>query len=736
MKNIESQTLPLEVENTINAIASGINAGHTIIFCGAGISRGSGFPVVREFVPYVLLTLCAGSEEILSIEASLKDIKDDRQRQDKLKQITAEKMEVSPDVVEKIINGLPFEAFVEALRDNSVMDKVFDIYDADAYKPHVVPNTNHIFLSKLVATGKVRTIVTTNFDQLIEKALEQQGKLAGRDYDLVYREKDFEHIDWEKDRCRLIKIHGSIDDKQAMAITLCQVAKKELSEARKEIIRHVFNQEDHKQVLILGYSCSDVFDLSPQIEKLEKNLNTVYIVQHSGGPDVEDIREQRAKNPFKGFEDSKRLFLCTDRLVEALWEKLVLDKPYALKKNTANWKEKVDEWYATSIQRHSEASKFLIIGGLFLGVAEWRISIRAYEHAVLTATENDFLQVKVSALTYMGSAYMELGEPLRAIELGEELLKMSSDMTAGKSLIDHIAKFKGKGSAFELLGSVYTRCGEHRMAIEMYEKALEISRRFRDVQGEGTTLLNMGSAYMEIGEAFKAIEMYEKAMELYQRIGDVKGEGTALDCIGSVYREIGEALKAIKMYEKAMEIHQHIGDVQSEGISLLNMGSAYMEIGEIPKALEMYEKALEIHQRIGDVQSEGTAFCNIGIAFAQLGLFNNTIPFYEAALGIFRRIGNARGEGTALYHMGITYAEYGDYDDAIDLYEEAIEIHRRIGNARGEGTALYNMGIAYIRSGEVNKARECLENSKVIFVRLGLLHMASTTAKLMKKVGL
>ena len=384
MKNTTSQTLPPEVENAINAIASSINAGGTIIFCGAGISRDSGFPVVNEFVPYVLLTLCAGSEEIPAIEASLKDIADVQQRQDRLKQIIAKKMEVSPEVIDKIINSLPFEAFVETLRDNSKIDKIFEIYDAEAYEPHVEPNTNHMMLARLVATGKVRTIVTTNFDQLIEKALEQQGKQAGRDYDVIYREDDFERIDWAQDRCRLIKIHGSIDDKQAMAITLSQVAKQELSAARAGIIRHVFSQGDHKQVLILGYSCSDVFDLSPQIEALAENLKQVCLVQHSGIPKIENIREQEQKNPFKAFDSSTRLFFNTGDLVEALW-KATLKEPYqdhkALK-TSPDWKAKVQAWYADSMQTHSEVIKDNIPGLLFFTVCEWQAAIGRYERVL------------------------------------------------------------------------------------------------------------------------------------------------------------------------------------------------------------------------------------------------------------------------------------------------------------------------------------------------------------------
>ncbi len=125
MRPRKTKTLPPEVENAMNAIASSINAGQTIIFCGAGISRDSGFPVVNELVPYVLLTLCAGSEGITAIEACLRTIADVQQRQVRLNQIIAERMEVLPEVVGKIINSLPFEAFVETLRNNSKIDEIF-----------------------------------------------------------------------------------------------------------------------------------------------------------------------------------------------------------------------------------------------------------------------------------------------------------------------------------------------------------------------------------------------------------------------------------------------------------------------------------------------------------------------------------------------------------------------------------------------------------------------------------
>jgi hypothetical protein len=225
---MQMQNQPTDATETIEEIARGINAGETVVFCGAGISYDSGLPVVSQLIPYVLLTLCASTEEVHIVEEELKGIEHAQDRPNRLIQRVCELTEASDEAIRKMIDALPFEAFIETLADNLRIDRILDIYDTDRYKPVAEPNTNHTFLAKLAAAGKVRTIVTTNFDQLIEKALKNEGKIEERDYDVLYREEEFEKINWAQDRIRLIKLHGSIHDKQAMAITLRRVAQKEL----------------------------------------------------------------------------------------------------------------------------------------------------------------------------------------------------------------------------------------------------------------------------------------------------------------------------------------------------------------------------------------------------------------------------------------------------------------------------------------------------------------------------
>ena len=298
-----------------------------------------------------------------------------------------------------IMNKLPFEAFVEILRENSQIDKILDIYDSDRYEPAVEPNVNHIFIAKLVAKGKLRTIMTTNFDQLIEKALKQQGLREGQDFDVLYKEEDFRRIDWSSDRVRLIKIHGSIHDKEAMAITLRQISNSELSEAKAGITRQIFSQGQHQQVLILGYSCSDVFDLTPQIKALTDNLKQVCLVQHSSYNRIEDIRTQMVKNPFKAFMNSTRLYLNTDCFVQDVWKTTIDDPwPNASKMNHTNWKVKVLAWYVDNIQEYSEAIKGSITGKLFIDIAQWPVAIRCYERVRDFAREHHNNQLEGIAL--------------------------------------------------------------------------------------------------------------------------------------------------------------------------------------------------------------------------------------------------------------------------------------------------------------------------------------------------
>jgi hypothetical protein len=117
-------------------------------------------------------------------------------------------------------------------------------------------NDGHAAVAALAATGFLRAVVTTNFDRLIELALEEAGVQPS-----VYCEpKDFERLtdDLENGSAAaaipVIKVHGSVDRASTMVDTLRQRVlgrPKALEAALAQLLR------DHA-VLVVGFSGADL----------------------------------------------------------------------------------------------------------------------------------------------------------------------------------------------------------------------------------------------------------------------------------------------------------------------------------------------------------------------------------------------------------------------------------------------------------------------------------------------
>jgi len=120
--------------------------------------------------------------------------------------------------------------------------------------------------------------MTTNFDSKIEEALKksfvdrnERGK-EGIDFEVFSKESDFLNFLKTKPLGKkipmIMKVHGTVEDKESIRATLESVSKRELREARTQILRHFFQESEH-DILILGYSLSDEFDINPVLRSLE-----------------------------------------------------------------------------------------------------------------------------------------------------------------------------------------------------------------------------------------------------------------------------------------------------------------------------------------------------------------------------------------------------------------------------------------------------------------------------------
>ena len=190
--------------------------------------------------------------------------------------------------------------------------------------------------------GFINTIYTTNFDLLIERALEKEGLKENIDFKVYYREEDFADFDTifkngDSTIIRLFKIHGSVRingeaiDLVSIRTTIESISNKALSDQRKNVIRYLFSNVEQDTILFMGYSCSDVLDVNIYISSIEnkKNSKKVIYLKH-GGIEGEYVNEDFDKDivPFNDFKINEYLFKGflgkiliknTDDFIKELW---------------------------------------------------------------------------------------------------------------------------------------------------------------------------------------------------------------------------------------------------------------------------------------------------------------------------------------------------------------------------------------------------------------------------------
>jgi tetratricopeptide (TPR) repeat protein len=175
--------------------------------------------------------------------------------------------------------GIPFEAWLELFVGNSKfynMDHYFlDIFASKEF----TPNTNHYLIAELVKRGIVSEVYTVNFDCLIERALSDVGLSINKDYSVVYNSKGFDSTR-VNDLPQVIKLHGSAVDFESICITIHSIARQEDLSSRNRMIDKMMKCDDCNKLLILGYSCSDFFDILPSIESSKEPHCEIYFMNH------------------------------------------------------------------------------------------------------------------------------------------------------------------------------------------------------------------------------------------------------------------------------------------------------------------------------------------------------------------------------------------------------------------------------------------------------------------------
>ena len=539
-----------------------------IIFCGAGISAKSGIPLSRILIPELIDKLSS--------------------------RIIAKRFKSA-------VCKLPLEILLDTLKNNSDISELLNVF------VNSQPNRYHQMITELAKRGIVKTIVTTNFDTLIEQAFENSGLLLGKDYFIYSDEEDFSKYvnNGSDNRIVLIKIHGTINKPESIRTTMKEIANSSLSKSRARVLRSIFGQSD-MQVLVIGYSFSDNMDINPILSNLKEPVSRVTVIQHSVNnmqnfefKDEFEISVSKILRNFK-FEIIKE---NTNQLVNCILLRLGLQLTMDFTtKSELNWKEFVSAWNST-LSKHvrSLIELELARNTTFVGL------LKPYCKRLkrqLPSMEND-KQVLLNSLNVLSATSAELKKYGDAEYYMEKLREFIS--TDGKHV--EFAFYIG-------MGNIRRERYDLDKARQWYQKAYELSISIGCPNNVILASKNLAHLELVKGE-FNSSQFFANEAFLQAERSGVQIEYNIYQDVGAAIFYTGSVVESIQLRETALENARITGQKKIECINSVSLSSIYLwrhtppSVEDFEKSLELSKNSLKLAFEVGDSKLRAISHMNL-----------------------------------------------------------------------------------------------------------------------------
>jgi len=596
------------VLKVIDSISEKINSGQCAVFCGAGISFNSGLPLAFPIIKNI-------SEHFIS---NYNDV--DAWNCNMLRKFSS----------------IPFELYIETLENNCDITLLLNMFQKG------IPNSNHLLLGNLFIRRYIHTIVTTNFDTLLEQAIEGIDNSRECDYHLLITEKQLETIQSYSKQNKIIKIHGSIEDIQSLRTTIRQISNTNNIVIRKKVLDYLFLNGEHDCVLFLGYSFSDNYDINPLIKSITDSEKTIYNIQHSKDEGISDISESDIFQSYRGCS----LHIDTDKLVEILWKKILNDmqEPYRFIKHPSCWEKDFSSFI--KLQLNSSSSLYPAMAGLLQKIGCLEESIRAYNKALP--------QIRGMPLKYI-SILINKASVLRTLNRLNEALE---------SLMEALhCDIEIEGSEYRIiiynnLGNLYKDFGRFDIAEKYLLKSIS-SNRSNQLNYVAKSLTGLGNIYRTCGRLENAYSCHDKAKDIYEEVGDYEGVADSLLNLATVCIDNGELDNVLTYINAAKNRYDAL--LNSRGVSMCEcaLGNYYLNANEYSRAKDQYNYCLESNDN-DYVDIKYFCLANIGNVYLKEKNYDSALLYYLKAEKVLKNIGNPHYKIMIYKAIKRAYCELGN----------------------------------------------------------------------------
>jgi tetratricopeptide (TPR) repeat protein len=583
---------------------------------------------------------------------------------------------------------------LESLRYEFLVEKVQNFFDKELsfldYLDHISePNAIHIFLANMIM--RYNYVITTNFDYLIETAL--KNKLAAFPLFHDYHKKKKIIIikdDYQQDvsfQFPLIKIHGSKKNiftgritSESLVTTITALGRERekgktfaIEPYKKKLVDELMRS---RNLVIMGYSGSDDFDIGPLLEEL-KTMTKVIWIDHN----QEGINHQEEIYKYKQIQDSN--------ILKSASELSKLD--YLLARIASSGNFEVYKIRAKTLD---------FISTRLASVLEVYLDTPKIDETVVTQSFDDYMSENHFKISH--SSKYKLAHEI-FYDLGEF---RSAERTAMKGL----TLAQGENNELNQLyftnsiGLIQNSKGDYDGALENFEKSYSLSKRLNKTAEKLGVLINIGDAYKNKNDIKNAIKYTTEALGLTNDTTPAIIKFSVLNSLGVIYRKIGDLPNATKSFEDALAIVEMSGDLFRKSLCYNNLAGIKQSQGLLQPASNYASEALKIDEQLGDIEHMCSTLNTIGNIYIKAGRFEIALQHLERAYTIAGKIESSQDKARILNSIGLIFYQKGHNDLALKKYEEALKISEEIADMSGKATAFNNIGMLYRNRGEINKA--------------------------------
>ena len=548
-----------------------LKGGKTAVLCGAGVSYNSGIPLVEPLMKYMLSEFGIEPEDIGAYMTS------------------------KP----------PFENFIEAISHHLQMDRLYDAFDTRN------PNDTHFLLVSLLQKGFVNTIYTTNFDINLEISAQTLGLAIGTELTVV---KEPGAIQRSMDSVpSIVKLHGCIEEDRAkLGITIRNIASKQSKESLRPWVKYLLVDGPHTNVLILGYSFSDKFDIGPLLQEYGVHSNkSIYNINHD---------RLKPEGAFAKITTQSLSYLQidinTDIWVERALTQFGIEKTWQPPRELdRSGKSFVDRWLEMTMDNFGVRNKFSISSHLFAQIVNRRLiekysAVGIANSAQLDATAKfDLYGLHAGALANYRYSEEEL-----SMGLNSAYQAYLWGMQSGRSNLEsELMRIEG------IWGCVH-QAYAYKMQLE--------GKRVRERYHFDLAIKRLTRAVNYFGRLHDGHQGYERLLGFLQNLAiAIKRSGNPKRAL-AIYNDVKKNIEA--------EIEKGRDGIDSGSLRelysevLYNIGALFDDTGQYPKALEFFTLAHEKHIEMGMEERAKIALRDAIKCLKHLGLVGQAKIFYDS----------------------------------------------------------------------------------------------------------